>query len=50
VKPWRTAVIGRTAGPAAHVMEEHMRERAMRIRIPVVYDGPSSPNDPAAVV
>jgi citrate synthase len=33
-------IIGRTAGLAAHVIEEYTRERAMRIRIPVTYDGP----------
>ena len=33
-------IVGRTAGLAAHVMEEYTRERPMRIRIPVVYDGP----------
>jgi citrate synthase len=39
-------IIGRTAGLAAQVMEEHTRERAMRIRVPVVYDGPPSPTLP----
>ena len=33
-------IIGRTAGLAAHVLEEYTRERPMRVRIPVVYDGP----------
>jgi citrate synthase len=33
-------IVGRTAGLAAHVMEEYTRERPMRVRIPVVYDGP----------
>ena len=33
-------IIGRTAGLAAHVIEEYTRERPMRVRIPVVYDGP----------
>ncbi len=33
-------IIGRTAGLAAHVMEEYERERPMRVRIPVTYDGP----------
>jgi citrate synthase len=33
-------IVGRTAGLAAHVIEEYTRERPMRIRIPVVYDGP----------
>jgi citrate synthase len=36
-------IIGRTAGLSAHVIEEYTRERAMRIRIPVIYDGPGSP-------
>jgi citrate synthase len=36
-------IIGRTAGLAAHVIEEYTRERPMRIRIPVVYDGPPAP-------
>lgn len=35
-------IIGRTAGLSAHVIEEYTRERAMRIRIPVIYDGPGS--------
>ena len=34
-------IIGRTAGLAAHVIEELTRERPMRVRIPVVYDGPA---------
>ena len=33
-------IIGRSAGLAAHVIEEYTRERPMRIRIPVIYDGP----------
>jgi citrate synthase len=33
-------IVGRTAGLAAHVMEEYARERPMRVRIPVEYDGP----------
>jgi citrate synthase len=33
-------IIGRIAGVAAHVMEERMREKPMRVHIPVVYDGP----------
>ena len=33
-------IVGRTAGLAAHVMEEYTRERPMRVRIPVQYDGP----------
>jgi citrate synthase len=38
-------IVGRTAGLAAHVIEEYTRERPMRIRIPVVYDGPPSLNE-----
>jgi citrate synthase len=34
-------IIGRTAGLAAHVIEEYTRERPMRVKIPVVYDGPA---------
>jgi len=33
-------IIGRVAGLTAEVAEEYMREKAMRIRIPVTYDGP----------
>jgi len=33
-------IVGRTAGLAAHVIEEYTRERPMRVRIPVIYDGP----------
>jgi citrate synthase len=33
-------IIGRVAGLTAEVAEEYERERAMRIRIPVQYDGP----------
>jgi citrate synthase len=33
-------IIGRVAGLAAEVTEEYAREKAMRIRIPVTYDGP----------
>jgi citrate synthase len=32
-------IIGRVAGLTAEVAEEHLREKAMRIRIPVEYDG-----------
>src|SRR5262249_556669 len=32
-------IIGRVAGLTAEVAEEYARERAMRIRIPVQYDG-----------
>lgn len=33
-------IIGRVAGLTAQVMEEHTREKPMRVRIPVIYDGP----------
>jgi citrate synthase len=33
-------IIGRVAGVTAQVMEEYVREKPMRVRIPVVYDGP----------
>ena len=33
-------IIGRVAGLTAEVAEEYAREKAMRIRIPVMYDGP----------
>jgi len=37
-------IIGRVAGLTAEVAEEHLREKPMRIRIPVEYDGvPSRP-------
>ena len=39
-------IVGRTAGLAAHVMEEYTRERPMRVRIPVVYDGPPPVDEP----
>jgi citrate synthase len=32
-------IIGRVAGLTAQVMEEYTRERPMRIKIPVQYDG-----------
>lgn len=32
-------IIGRVAGISAEVLEEHTRERPMRIKVPVVYDG-----------
>lgn len=32
-------IVGRVAGIAAEVAEEHHREKPMRIRVPVVYDG-----------
>jgi citrate synthase len=33
-------IIGRVAGLTAEVLEEYSREKPMRIRIPVIYDGP----------
>jgi citrate synthase len=33
-------IAGRVAGLTAEVAEEHAREKPMRIRIPVAYDGP----------
>ncbi len=33
-------IIGRVAGVTAQVIEEYMREKPMRVRIPVIYDGP----------
>jgi citrate synthase len=39
-------IIGRVAGITAEVAEEYARERAMRIHIPVEYDG--DPPRPAA--
>ena len=32
-------IIGRVAGLSAEVLEEYTREKPMRIRIPVTYDG-----------
>lgn len=32
-------IIGRVAGLSAEVLEEHTREKPMRIKLPVVYDG-----------
>jgi citrate synthase len=32
-------IIGRVAGVTAQVMEEHLREKPMRVHIPVIYDG-----------
>jgi citrate synthase len=43
-------IVGRTAGLAAHVMEEYTRERPMRVRIPVIYDGPPAVDRPAEEV
>jgi len=34
-------IVGRVAGLSAQVVEEYTRERAMRIKIPVTYDGPA---------
>ncbi len=34
-------IIGRVAGLTAEVAEEYAREKALRIRIPVTYDGPA---------
>jgi citrate synthase len=34
-------VVGRVAGIAAEVAEEHAREKPMRIKVPVTYDGPA---------
>jgi citrate synthase len=33
-------IIGRVAGVTAQVMEEYLREKPMRVRIPIEYDGP----------
>ena len=33
-------IIGRVAGLSAQLVEEYTRERPMRIKVPVVYDGP----------
>ena len=33
-------IIGRVAGLTAEIAEEHSREKAMRIKIPIIYDGP----------
>lgn len=32
-------IIGRVAGISAEVLEEHTREKPMRIKVPVIYDG-----------
>jgi citrate synthase len=34
-------IIGRVAGLSAQVVEEYTRERPMRIKVPVIYDGPA---------
>jgi citrate synthase len=33
-------IIGRVAGVTAQAMEEYIREKPMRVRIPTIYDGP----------
>jgi citrate synthase len=33
-------IIGRVSGVTAQVLEEYIREKPMRVRIPVTYDGP----------
>lgn len=33
-------IVGRAAGLSAEVFEEYTRERPMRVKVPVVYDGP----------
>jgi len=38
-------IIGRTAGISAEVLEEHLREKPMRIKIPVTYDGVAARTD-----
>ena len=43
-------IVGRTAGLAAHVIEEYTRERPLRVRIPVVYDGPPALDERAEEV
>jgi citrate synthase len=42
-------IMGRVAGLSAQLVEEYTRERAMRVKIPVVYDGPE-PQKHAEVV
>ncbi|MBP6716841.1 MAG: citryl-CoA lyase [Acidobacteria bacterium] len=34
-------IVGRAAGLSAEVLEEYTRERPMRVKVPVVYDGPA---------
>ena len=43
-------MIGRVAGLTAQVTEEYTREKPMRIKVPVVYDGspPVEPGDPTS--
>jgi citrate synthase len=38
-------IVGRVAGISAEVLEEHVREKPMRIKIPVIYDGVGAPVD-----
>ncbi len=38
-------IVGRVAGLSAEVLEEYTREKPMRIRIPVAYDGPPPRED-----
>ena len=42
-------MIGRVAGLSAQLIEEYTRERPMRVRVPVVYDGPE-PRTPLEAV
>jgi citrate synthase len=42
-------IIGRVAGLSAQLVEEYTRERPMRVRVPVAYDGPA-PQRPAEVL
>jgi citrate synthase len=42
-------IIGRVAGLSAQLVEEYTRERPMRVRVPVAYDGPP-PQRPAEVL
>jgi citrate synthase len=39
-------IIGRAAGLSAEVLEEHTREKPMRIKIPVTYDGAAARSGP----
>lgn len=42
-------IIGRVAGLSAQVMEEYTRERPMRVKVPVTYDGPAPRPLPALI-
>jgi citrate synthase len=42
-------IVGRVAGISAEVLEEHLREKPMRIKIPVIYDGVGAPGQGAPV-